>query len=153
MPLHVTIFRPQISDVYFIHMQVFNDAKMGPSSQAVTCMIFDNRNDQLLTGEWYFTNMILIPCFWKRSMVEAYVACYDAEYLYGRICKMHLTYLSGSATLDAWPLMKTVQDSLENPQSHERPIVQVLCVTKLNLVITVCTGSTLKVRQNLFFRT
>ena len=51
----------------------------------------------------------------------------------------------GSATLDAWPLMKTVQDSLENPQSHERPIVQVLCVTKLNLVITVCTGSTLKV--------
>ena len=56
-------------------------------------------------------------------------------------------FLSGSATLDAWPLMKTVQDSLENPQSHERPIVQVLCVTKLNLVITVCTGSTLKVRE------
>uniref|UniRef100_A0A0L8I7X9 Uncharacterized protein n=1 Tax=Octopus bimaculoides TaxID=37653 RepID=A0A0L8I7X9_OCTBM len=52
--------------------------------------------------------------------------------------------LTGSDVFDSWPLSRTVQDTMQIPQSHDRPINQVLYNSELNQVITVCNESVLK---------
>ena len=34
---------------------------------------------------------------------------------------------SGSSVLDTWPLTRAIQDTMQVPQTHDRPINQVLC--------------------------
>lgn len=56
---------------------------------------------------------------------------------------------TASSVLDAWPLTRTIQDNMQVPHTHDRPVCQVLYNTELNQVITVCTESVIKVRFDL----
>ncbi|XP_013386064.1 WD repeat-containing protein 64-like [Lingula anatina] len=53
--------------------------------------------------------------------------------------------VTGSSVLDAWPLTRAVQDTMQVPHTHDRPISQILYNRELNQMITVCTESIIKV--------
>ncbi|XP_074662420.1 WD repeat-containing protein 64-like [Tubulanus polymorphus] len=53
--------------------------------------------------------------------------------------------LTGSSVIDAWPLTRAVQDTMQVPHTHDRPINQVYYNNALNQVITVCTESVMKI--------
>ncbi|XP_071484105.1 WD repeat-containing protein 64-like [Diadema antillarum] len=57
----------------------------------------------------------------------------------------HERLVTGSSVLDAWPLTRTVQDTMQVPHTHDRPISHVLCNDELNQVVSVCTESVIKV--------
>ncbi|XP_064601013.1 WD repeat-containing protein 64-like [Liolophura sinensis] len=57
----------------------------------------------------------------------------------------HEKLVTGSSVIDAWPLTRSVQDTMQVPHTHDRPISQVLYNAELNQVITVCTESVIKV--------
>ncbi|XP_033112212.1 WD repeat-containing protein 64-like isoform X2 [Anneissia japonica] len=57
----------------------------------------------------------------------------------------HERLITGSSVLDLWPLTRTVQDTMQVPHTHDRPIVQLLYNQELNQVVTVCSESILKV--------
>ncbi|XP_071795581.1 WD repeat-containing protein 64-like isoform X1 [Asterias amurensis] len=57
----------------------------------------------------------------------------------------HERLITGSSVLDLWPLTRTVQDTMQVPHTHDRPIAQVLFNLELNQVVTVCTESIIKV--------
>ena len=42
-------------------------------------------------------------------------------------CEVSLTVVSaGSSVIDAWPLTRAVQDTMQVPHTHDRPVVQVI---------------------------
>ncbi|XP_041352298.1 WD repeat-containing protein 64-like isoform X2 [Gigantopelta aegis] len=53
--------------------------------------------------------------------------------------------LTGSSVIDSWPLTRAVQDTMQVPHTHDRPLSQVLYNSELNQVVSVCTESFLKV--------
>lgn len=53
--------------------------------------------------------------------------------------------LTGSAVFSCWPLARSVQDILQLPHTHERPLVAVEYNAAINQIATLCTESTLKV--------
>ncbi|XP_064622276.1 WD repeat-containing protein 64-like isoform X2 [Lineus longissimus] len=57
----------------------------------------------------------------------------------------HDRLMSGSSVLDSWPLTRAVQDTMQVPHTHDRPVLQVLYNKELNQVISVCSESMLKV--------
>ncbi|KAL3874237.1 hypothetical protein ACJMK2_037280 [Sinanodonta woodiana] len=57
----------------------------------------------------------------------------------------HERLLTGSSVIDAWPLTRAVQDTMQVPHTHDRPISQILFNKDLGQIITVCTESVLKV--------
>ncbi|XP_022089085.1 LOW QUALITY PROTEIN: WD repeat-containing protein 64-like [Acanthaster planci] len=57
----------------------------------------------------------------------------------------HERLITGSSVLDLWPLTRTVQDTMQVPHTHDRPVAQVLFNQELNQVVTVCTESIIKV--------
>ncbi|KAJ8309097.1 hypothetical protein KUTeg_013971 [Tegillarca granosa] len=57
----------------------------------------------------------------------------------------HERLLTGSSVLDSWPLTRAVQDTMQVPHTHDRPISQVLVNKELNQVVTVCTESIIRV--------
>ncbi|KAK2191768.1 hypothetical protein NP493_46g07030 [Ridgeia piscesae] len=52
--------------------------------------------------------------------------------------------ISGSSVLDTWPLTRAVQDTMQVPQTHDRPINQMLYNVELNQVISVCSETVIK---------
>ncbi|KAL5008313.1 hypothetical protein ScPMuIL_013894 [Solemya velum] len=57
----------------------------------------------------------------------------------------HDRLLTGSSVIDAWPLTRAVQDTMQVPHTHDRSISLVLYNKELNQLISVCTGSFIKV--------
>ncbi|XP_069117612.1 WD repeat-containing protein 64-like isoform X5 [Argopecten irradians] len=57
----------------------------------------------------------------------------------------HERLITGSSVIDAWPLTRAVQDTMQVPHSHDRPISQIVLNYDLNQVITVCSESVIKV--------
>ncbi|XP_021348111.1 WD repeat-containing protein 64-like isoform X3 [Mizuhopecten yessoensis] len=57
----------------------------------------------------------------------------------------HERLITGSSVIDAWPLTRAVQDTMQVPHSHDRPISQIVLNLDLNQVITVCSESVIKV--------
>ncbi|XP_071962491.1 WD repeat-containing protein 64-like [Antedon mediterranea] len=57
----------------------------------------------------------------------------------------HERLITGSSVLDLWPLTRTVQDTMQVPHTHDRPVVQVLYNQELSQVVTVCSESIIKV--------
>ncbi|KAK3093696.1 hypothetical protein FSP39_018996 [Pinctada imbricata] len=57
----------------------------------------------------------------------------------------HERLLTGSSVIDSWPLTRAVQDTMQVPHTHDRPISQILINYELNQVVTVCTESVIKV--------
>ncbi|XP_052272714.1 WD repeat-containing protein 64-like isoform X3 [Dreissena polymorpha] len=53
--------------------------------------------------------------------------------------------LTGSSVIDSWPLTRAVQDTMQVPQTHDRPLSQLVYNRDLGQVVTVCTESVLKV--------
>lgn len=53
--------------------------------------------------------------------------------------------LTGSSVLDVWPLTRSVQDTMQVPHTHDRPVSNLIVNTELQQVITVCTEPTMKV--------
>ncbi|XP_052822990.1 WD repeat-containing protein 64 isoform X1 [Octopus bimaculoides] len=84
----------------FTSLQIFSGSEQHRQGARITCMLYDDEYERLLTG---------------------------------------------SDVFDSWPLSRTVQDTMQIPQSHDRPINQVLYNSELNQVITVCNESVLKV--------
>ncbi|KAJ8044929.1 WD repeat-containing protein 64 [Holothuria leucospilota] len=57
----------------------------------------------------------------------------------------HERLITASSVLDAWPLTRTIQDNMQVPHTHDRPVCQVLYNAELNQIVTVCTESVIKV--------
>lgn len=57
----------------------------------------------------------------------------------------YLDFFVGSSVIDSWPLTRAVQDTMQVPHTHDRPISQVVLNRELNQVITMCTESHIKV--------
>lgn len=57
----------------------------------------------------------------------------------------YLNFFVGSSVIDSWPLTRAVQDTMQVPHTHDRPISQVVLNRELNQVITMCTESHIKV--------
>nr|KAG5712352.1 hypothetical protein BaRGS_023931 [Batillaria attramentaria] len=57
----------------------------------------------------------------------------------------HERLLTGSSVIDAWPLTRAVQDTMQVPHTHDRPVVKILSNKELNQVVSVCTESVIKV--------
>ncbi|KAI8484012.1 WD repeat-containing protein 64 [Branchiostoma belcheri] len=57
----------------------------------------------------------------------------------------HDRLLTGSSVIDQWPLTRAVQDTMQVPHTHDRPISQVVHNKELNQVVSICTESVLKV--------
>ncbi|XP_077997639.1 WD repeat-containing protein 64-like isoform X1 [Glandiceps talaboti] len=57
----------------------------------------------------------------------------------------HERLVTGSSVLDAWPLTRAVQDTMQVPHTHDRPITQTLFNRELNQVVSVCSESIIKV--------
>lgn len=57
----------------------------------------------------------------------------------------HERLLTGSSVIDSWPLTRAVQDTMQVPHTHDRPISQVVLNRELNQVITMCTESHIKI--------
>ncbi|CAH1792147.1 unnamed protein product [Owenia fusiformis] len=57
----------------------------------------------------------------------------------------HDRLLTGSSVLDAWPLTRSVQDTMQVPHTHDRPVVLACLNLVLQNLITVCSESELKV--------
>ncbi|KAK2162660.1 hypothetical protein LSH36_94g03011 [Paralvinella palmiformis] len=56
----------------------------------------------------------------------------------------HDHLLTGSSVLDVWPLTRAVQDTMQVPHTHDRPISQILFNTELNQLVTICTESVIR---------
>ncbi|KAL8568266.1 hypothetical protein ACOMHN_040839 [Nucella lapillus] len=57
----------------------------------------------------------------------------------------HERLLTGSSVIDAWPLTRAVQDTMQVPHTHDRPVVQIMINKELNQIVSVCTESVIKV--------
>ncbi|KAL4237521.1 WD repeat-containing protein 64 [Mactra antiquata] len=57
----------------------------------------------------------------------------------------HERLLTGSSVIDSWPLTRAVQDTMQVPHTHDRPLSQLVLNKDLAQVVTVCTESVLKV--------
>ncbi|XP_053404636.1 WD repeat-containing protein 64-like isoform X4 [Mercenaria mercenaria] len=57
----------------------------------------------------------------------------------------HERLLTGSSVIDSWPLTRAVQDTMQVPHTHDRPLSQLVYNKDLGQVVTVCTESVLKV--------
>ncbi|XP_052769281.1 WD repeat-containing protein 64-like isoform X3 [Mya arenaria] len=57
----------------------------------------------------------------------------------------HERLLTGSSVIDSWPLTRAVQDTMQVPHTHDRPLSQLLLNKDLGQVVTVCTEAVLKV--------
>lgn len=56
--------------------------------------------------------------------------------------------LTCSSEFNCWPMTRTVQDTLQLPHTHERPLVAVLYNQTMNQIATVCSESVLKVWES-----
>jgi hypothetical protein len=54
-------------------------------------------------------------------------------------------YYIGSSVIDSWPLTRAVQDTMQVPHTHDRPISQILYNQELAQIVTICTESVIKV--------
>ncbi|XP_035826428.1 WD repeat-containing protein 64 [Aplysia californica] len=57
----------------------------------------------------------------------------------------HERLLTGSSVIDTWPLTRAVQDTMQVPHTHDRPVAQILYNKELNQVVSACTESVIKV--------
>lgn len=57
----------------------------------------------------------------------------------------HERLLTGSSVIDSWPLTRAVQDTMQVPHTHDRPISQILFNQELGQIVTICTESCIKV--------
>ncbi|XP_073408522.1 WD repeat-containing protein 64-like [Dendrobates tinctorius] len=57
----------------------------------------------------------------------------------------HLRLITGSCTLDVWPLTRMIQDTRQIPHSHQRSINAVVYNKVFHQVLSVCSESILKV--------
>lgn len=57
----------------------------------------------------------------------------------------HDRLITGCSVIDTWPLTRAIQDSLQVPHTHDRPICQLLYNPQMNQVITGCAEGILKV--------
>ncbi|ESP02905.1 hypothetical protein LOTGIDRAFT_230398 [Lottia gigantea] len=57
----------------------------------------------------------------------------------------HEKLVTGSSVIDAWPLTRSVQDTMQVPHTHDRPVTQILYNKELNQIVSVCTESVIKV--------
>ncbi|XP_048734937.1 WD repeat-containing protein 64-like isoform X6 [Ostrea edulis] len=57
----------------------------------------------------------------------------------------HDRLLTGSSVIDSWPLTRAVQDTMQVPHTHDRPISHVILNKELNQVVTMCTESHIKI--------
>ncbi|XP_048586234.1 WD repeat-containing protein 64-like isoform X2 [Nematostella vectensis] len=57
----------------------------------------------------------------------------------------HDRLITGCSVIDTWPLTRAIQDSLQVPHTHDRPISQLLYNPQMNQVISVCTEGVMKV--------
>ncbi|XP_070576950.1 WD repeat-containing protein 64-like isoform X2 [Ptychodera flava] len=57
----------------------------------------------------------------------------------------HERLVTGCSVLDVWPLTRAVQDTMQVPHTHDRPITQALFNRELNQVVSVCSESLIKV--------
>ncbi|XP_046579795.1 WD repeat-containing protein 64-like [Haliotis rubra] len=57
----------------------------------------------------------------------------------------HERLMTGSSVLDAWPLTRSVQDTMQVPHTHDRPLSQILYNSELHQAVSVCTESFIKV--------
>ncbi|PVD26800.1 hypothetical protein C0Q70_14479 [Pomacea canaliculata] len=100
----ISLSTARVFRVWDIHtltcLQVFTDNEERPGEKRIYSMLFDNKNERLLTG---------------------------------------------SSVIDAWPLTRAVQDTMQVPHTHDRPLVQILTNKDLNQIVSVCTESVIKV--------
>ena len=53
-------------------------------------------------------------------------------------CEVSLTVVSaGSSVIDAWPLTRAVQDTMQVPHTHDRPVVQVILFIYLFIYLLI----------------
>ncbi|KAM7448945.1 WD repeat-containing protein 64 [Porites harrisoni] len=57
----------------------------------------------------------------------------------------HDRLITGCSVIDTWPLTRAIQDSLQVPHTHDRPICQLLYNPHMNQVISGCIEGILKV--------
>ncbi|XP_078355329.1 LOW QUALITY PROTEIN: WD repeat-containing protein 64-like, partial [Oculina patagonica] len=57
----------------------------------------------------------------------------------------HDRLITGCSVIDTWPLTRAIQDSLQVPHTHDRPICQLLYNSHMNQVISGCTEGIIKV--------
>lgn len=57
----------------------------------------------------------------------------------------HDRLITGCSVIDTWPLTRAIQDSLQVPHTHDRPICQLLYNPQMNQVISGCIEGILKV--------
>ncbi|XP_071162911.1 WD repeat-containing protein 64-like isoform X2 [Mytilus edulis] len=57
----------------------------------------------------------------------------------------HERLLTGSSVIDSWPLTRAVQDTMQVPHTHDRPVSQILYNRELGQIVTICTESVIKV--------
>ncbi|XP_075715028.1 WD repeat-containing protein 64 [Rhinoderma darwinii] len=57
----------------------------------------------------------------------------------------HLRLITGSCSLDVWPLTRMIQDTRQVPCSHDRPINALGYNKVFNQILSICSGSVLKV--------
>ncbi|XP_069818176.1 WD repeat-containing protein 64 isoform X2 [Dendropsophus ebraccatus] len=57
----------------------------------------------------------------------------------------HLRLITGSCTLDVWPLTQMIQDTKQVPHSHDRSINGLIYNPVFHQVLSICSGSVLKV--------
>lgn len=57
----------------------------------------------------------------------------------------HDRLITGCSVIDTWPLTRAIQDSLQVPHTHDRPICQLLYNPQMNQVISGCVEGILKV--------
>ncbi|CAC5391588.1 unnamed protein product [Mytilus coruscus] len=57
----------------------------------------------------------------------------------------HERLLTGSSVIDSWPLTRAVQDTMQVPHTHDRPVSSILYNRELGQIVTICTESVIKV--------
>nr|CAB3267720.1 WD repeat-containing protein 64-like [Phallusia mammillata] len=57
----------------------------------------------------------------------------------------HDRLITGSNTMDLWPMTRTVQDTMSVPHTHDHPLTTVVINSTLSQVVTICTESIIKV--------
>jgi WD repeat-containing protein 64 len=48
--------------------------------------------------------------------------------------------LTGSSVFDCWPLTRSVQDTMQLPHTHDRPIIAVVYNSYINQIATLCSS-------------
>lgn len=81
-------------------------------------------------------------CHHKSVIVSIKQNIYTIDLFSTYIC---FVCVLGSSVIDSWPLTRAVQDTMQVPHTHDRPISQVVLNRELNQVITMCTESHIKV--------